>query len=41
MPSQRPKPSERGVLGRGLRVLWSYVRMHLLPFAISVAGATL
>jgi ABC-type multidrug transport system fused ATPase/permease subunit len=34
-------PDPRGLFGRGLRLIVSYVRMHPRPFAISVAGAFL
>jgi ABC-type multidrug transport system fused ATPase/permease subunit len=30
-----------GLFGRGLRLIWSYIRMHPGPFMISVAGAVL
>ena len=30
-----------GLFGRGLRLIWSYIRMHPGPFSISVAGAVL
>jgi ATP-binding cassette, subfamily B, bacterial len=30
-----------GLFGRGLRLIWSYVRMHPGPFLISVAGSVL
>jgi ATP-binding cassette, subfamily B, bacterial len=31
--------NERGLFSRGIRLIWSYVRMHPKPFMISVAGA--
>jgi ABC-type multidrug transport system fused ATPase/permease subunit len=33
--------AQRSVLRRGLRIIATYVRMHPIPFAIAVAGATL
>ena len=30
-----------GLFGRGLRLIWSYIRMHPGPFLVSVAGAVL
>jgi len=30
----------RSVFRRGLAYIWSYIRMHPLPFTIAVAGAT-
>jgi ATP-binding cassette subfamily B protein len=31
--------SERGIFSRGVRLIWSYVRMHPTPFIASVSGA--
>ena len=31
--------NERGLFSRGMRLIWSYVRMHPKPFMASVAGA--
>ncbi|MGH2757661.1 MAG: ABC transporter transmembrane domain-containing protein, partial [Actinomycetota bacterium] len=30
---------DRTVLARGLRVIWSYIRMHPVPFIVAVSGA--
>jgi ATP-binding cassette, subfamily B, bacterial len=35
------EPPPEGLFGRGLRLIWSYIRMHPGPFMISVAGAVL
>ncbi len=37
-PAEAPP---EGLFGRGLRLIWSYVRMHPGPFLISVAGSVL
>jgi ATP-binding cassette, subfamily B, bacterial len=37
--SEEPRPE--GLFGRGLRLIWSYIRMHPGPFFVSVAGAVL
>lgn len=31
--------TDRSVLARGLQVIWSYIRMHPLPFTVAVTGA--
>jgi ATP-binding cassette, subfamily B, bacterial len=35
------EPPPEGLFGHGLRLIWSYIRMHPGPFMISVAGAVL
>ncbi|HEU4487790.1 MAG TPA: ABC transporter ATP-binding protein [Actinomycetota bacterium] len=37
----RRTEEQRSVLGRGVRIIASYVRMHPLPFAISLVGGVL
>ena len=39
--AERDRLDARGLFGRGLRLIVSYIRMHPKPFAISVAGAFL
>jgi ATP-binding cassette, subfamily B, bacterial len=34
------RPRRRGLLGRGITIVASYVRSHPLPFAVSVLGST-
>ncbi len=36
-----PEAPPEGLFGRGLRLIWSYIRMHPGPFMVSVAGAVL
>ena len=38
-PPEDVAPGE--LFGRGLRLIWSYIRMHPGPFSVSVAGAVL
>src|SRR5680860_646741 len=37
----RRNEEQRSVFGRGIRIIVSYVRMHPLPFAISLVGGVL
>ncbi|HEY7659612.1 MAG TPA: hypothetical protein VIC58_03340, partial [Actinomycetota bacterium] len=38
-PTERDPAQARGLFGRGMRLIGSYIRMHPRPFLISVAGA--
>jgi ATP-binding cassette subfamily B protein len=39
--SPAPAPAEPSLLRRGVRLLWDSVRVHPLPFAVSVVGSVL
>jgi len=41
MQAEADARDDRGLFGRGMRLVWSYIRAHPKPFLISVSGAFL